>query len=94
MSGTSFRSPDELISAISELIASLPKERLVSVCQNGTKHLNWVIQHPGRMIASESYYTLLTTILTEIAPYYKLSDRFIYVLSFGTSTGLWISLAD
>jgi hypothetical protein len=31
ISGTSYSSPDELISAISELIASLPKEQLVCV---------------------------------------------------------------
>jgi hypothetical protein len=31
MSGTSYSSPDELISAINELIASLPKDQLVCV---------------------------------------------------------------
>jgi hypothetical protein len=40
MSGTSYSSPDELISAISELIASLPKGQLVSVYTNWIKHLN------------------------------------------------------
>jgi hypothetical protein len=47
MSGTPYSSPDELISAISELIASLPKDQLVSVYKNWMKLLNWVIKHRG-----------------------------------------------
>jgi hypothetical protein len=35
MSGTSYSSPDELISAIGELIAPLPKDELVSVYKTG-----------------------------------------------------------
>jgi hypothetical protein len=45
MSGTSYSSPDELISAISELIASLPKDQLVSVYKNWMKRLKLVIEH-------------------------------------------------
>jgi hypothetical protein len=45
MSGTSYSSPDEVISAISELIASLAKDQLASVYTNGMKRLNWVIKH-------------------------------------------------
>jgi hypothetical protein len=37
MSGTSYNSPDELISAISELIASLPKDQLVIVSKKVDK---------------------------------------------------------
>jgi hypothetical protein len=40
MSGTSHSSPYELISARSELIASLPKDQLVSVYTNWMKRLN------------------------------------------------------
>jgi hypothetical protein len=35
MLGTSYSSPDELVSAISELTASLPKDQLVSVYEIG-----------------------------------------------------------
>jgi hypothetical protein len=45
MSGTSYSSPDELISAISELIASFPKDQLISVSKNWMTRLNWVIKH-------------------------------------------------
>jgi hypothetical protein len=47
MSGASYSSPDELISAISELIASSPKGQLVSVYENWMKRLNWVIKYRG-----------------------------------------------
>jgi hypothetical protein len=50
MSGTSYSSPDEVISAISELIASLPKDQRVGVYKNWMKHLNWVNKH------REEYY--------------------------------------
>jgi hypothetical protein len=40
MSGTSCNSLDELISTIRELIASLPKDQLVSVYTNWMKRLN------------------------------------------------------
>jgi ubiquinone biosynthesis protein Coq4 len=52
MSGTSYSSPDELISAICELIASLPKNHLGSVYENWMKRLNWVIEHRGSITAS------------------------------------------
>jgi hypothetical protein len=45
MPRTSYSSPDERISIISELIASLPKNQLVSVYQNWMKRLNWAAQH-------------------------------------------------
>jgi hypothetical protein len=45
--GTSYSSRDEPISVISELIASLPKNQLVSVYKNEMKHLNWVVKHLG-----------------------------------------------
>jgi hypothetical protein len=45
MSRTLYSSPDELISAISDLIAALPKDQFVSVYKNWMKHLNWVIKH-------------------------------------------------
>jgi hypothetical protein len=45
--GTSYGSPNELISAISVLIASFPKDQLVSVYKNWMKRLNWVIKHRG-----------------------------------------------
>jgi hypothetical protein len=45
MSGTTYNSPDELISAISELIASLPQDQLVSVYKNWMKRFNRVIRH-------------------------------------------------
>jgi hypothetical protein len=45
--GTSYISPDELISAMSDLIASLSKDQLVSVFKNWAKGLNWVIKHRG-----------------------------------------------
>jgi hypothetical protein len=51
--GNIISSPDELISAISELIASLPKDQLVSLYKNWMKRLNWVLQHRGRTTASE-----------------------------------------
>jgi hypothetical protein len=44
MSGT-YSSPDELISARSELIASLPKDQLITVYKNWMKRLTWVIKH-------------------------------------------------
>jgi transposase len=47
MSGPSYGSPDELISAISELVASLSKDQLVNVYTNWMKHLNRVIKHRG-----------------------------------------------
>jgi hypothetical protein len=47
MSETSYSSPNELISAISGLIASLPKDQLVSIYKNRMKRLNWVIKHRG-----------------------------------------------
>jgi hypothetical protein len=47
MSGTSYSSPDKLISAISELIASLLKDQLASVYKNWVKPINWVIKHRG-----------------------------------------------
>jgi hypothetical protein len=47
VSRKSYSSPDELISAISKLIASLPKDQLVSVYKNWMKLLNWVIKHHG-----------------------------------------------
>jgi hypothetical protein len=40
MLGTFYNSPDELISAINELIASLPKDQHVSVYKNWMKRLN------------------------------------------------------
>jgi hypothetical protein len=45
VSVTSYSSPGELISTISELISSLAKGQLVSVYKNYTKRLNWVIEH-------------------------------------------------
>jgi hypothetical protein len=45
MSGTSYSSPYELISAVSELIASLLKYHPGNVYQNWIKCLNWVIKH-------------------------------------------------
>jgi hypothetical protein len=45
MSGTSYSWPDELISAISEMTASLRKDQLASVYQNWMKRLIWVIRH-------------------------------------------------
>jgi hypothetical protein len=53
MSGTSYSSPEELISAISELVASLPKDQLVSAYKNWMKRVNWAIQHRGSTSASE-----------------------------------------
>jgi hypothetical protein len=44
---------DELISAWSEPIASLPKDQLVSVHTNWMKRLNWVIKHRGNTTASK-----------------------------------------
>jgi hypothetical protein len=52
MSGTSYSSPIELVSAISELIASLPKDQLVNVEKNWMKRLNWVIKHRGSTTVS------------------------------------------
>jgi hypothetical protein len=46
-SGTSYSSPDALISVRCELIASLPKDKLVSVYKNWMKRLNRAIQHRG-----------------------------------------------
>jgi hypothetical protein len=45
MSGTSFSPSDELISAISELIASFPKDQLGTIYKNWMKRLNWAIKH-------------------------------------------------
>jgi hypothetical protein len=45
MSGTSYSSPDELISVRSELAASLPKDQLASVYKNWMKRLNCVSKH-------------------------------------------------
>jgi hypothetical protein len=45
LSGISYSSPDELISAISELTALLPIDQLVSVYKNWMKHLNLVMKH-------------------------------------------------
>jgi hypothetical protein len=53
MSGKLCSSPDELISAISELIASLPKNQLVSVYKNWMKRLNWVIKLRGEYYRNE-----------------------------------------
>jgi hypothetical protein len=53
MSGISYSSPDELISAISELVASLPNNQLLSVYTNRMKRLNWVIENRGSTTASE-----------------------------------------
>jgi hypothetical protein len=50
---TSYSSPAELISAISELITSLPKDQFASVYKNWIKRLNWVIEHRGSSTASE-----------------------------------------
>jgi hypothetical protein len=47
MLGTSYSLPDQLMSAISELIASVPKDQHVSVHKNWMKRLNWVMKHPG-----------------------------------------------
>jgi ubiquinone biosynthesis protein Coq4 len=80
MSGTSNTTPDQLISAIRELIASLPKDQLGNVYKNWMKHLNWVIKHRGSTTTSESNYILLTAILTEIARYYELSDQPLFSL--------------
>jgi hypothetical protein len=46
-SGTSCNSPDKLISAISEPIASLPKDQRVSVYKTWMKRLKGVIKHRG-----------------------------------------------
>jgi hypothetical protein len=75
ISGTSYGSPEELISAMSEPIASLPKDQLVSVQKNWMKCLNWVIKHRGSTTASEQNCILSIAILTEIARHYELSDR-------------------
>jgi hypothetical protein len=53
MSGTWYSSPDELISAISELIASLPKDQFVSVYKNWMKGPNWVTKHWVSITVSE-----------------------------------------
>jgi hypothetical protein len=53
ISGTSYSSPDELISIISVLIASLPKDQFVSAYKNWIRRPNWVIKHRGSTIASE-----------------------------------------
>jgi hypothetical protein len=47
MSGTSYSSANELISAVTELIASLPKDQLVTVYKNSKKRFNWVTKHRG-----------------------------------------------
>jgi hypothetical protein len=57
MSGTSYSSPDELISVISELIASLPKNQFVSLDKNWMKRLNWVIQHRRGVLPQVSKIT-------------------------------------
>jgi hypothetical protein len=51
--GNIIKLADELISAISELITSLPEDQLVSVYKNWMKRLNWVIKHWGSTTASE-----------------------------------------
>jgi hypothetical protein len=48
MSGTSYSSSYELISGISELIASVPKDQIVIVSKNWMKRVNWVIKHRGK----------------------------------------------
>jgi hypothetical protein len=53
MSEISSSSPNELISARRELIASLPKDQLASVYKNWMKRVNWVIKHRGSTTASE-----------------------------------------
>jgi hypothetical protein len=47
LSGSSYSSPDELISAIGEVIASIPRDELVRVYENWIKRLRWVITHRG-----------------------------------------------
>jgi hypothetical protein len=47
MSGTSYGSPDELIFAAGDPIASLQKDQLVNVYTNWMKHVDWVIKHRG-----------------------------------------------
>jgi hypothetical protein len=42
-----YSSPNELISAISELIVSLPKGQFAGVYENWMKRINWVIKHRG-----------------------------------------------
>jgi hypothetical protein len=54
MSGKSYSSPDELISAMSELVASLSKDKLVSVYKNWMKRLSWVMKHQGGALPSVS----------------------------------------
>jgi hypothetical protein len=44
---TSYSLPDELISAIGELLASFPKDQLVTVYNNWMKRQNLVIKHHG-----------------------------------------------
>jgi hypothetical protein len=53
ISGTSYSLSDELISAISELIASLPKDQRRSVHTNWTKRFDWVIKHRGSITAND-----------------------------------------
>jgi hypothetical protein len=74
MSGTSYSLPDELISVISDLIASLPKDQLVSVSKNWMKSLNWVIKQRKSTTVSQEKCILLAVILTEIARHYELSN--------------------
>jgi hypothetical protein len=45
MSGTSYSSSDELISAVIEQIASVPKDQLVSIYKNWIKRFNWGTEH-------------------------------------------------
>jgi hypothetical protein len=47
MSGISDSPPGELISAISELIPSLPKDQFPIIYKNWTERLCWVIKHRG-----------------------------------------------
>jgi transposase len=47
MSGTPYSSPDEPISGISELIASLSKDQFVSIYKNWMKRINWMINDPA-----------------------------------------------
>jgi hypothetical protein len=53
MSRTSYSSPDELISAIGELIASLQKDQLAGIDKTWMKRFNWVIKHRGSTSARE-----------------------------------------
>jgi transposase len=47
LSGSSYSSPDDLISAIGEVIASILQDELVRVYENLVKRLRWVIAYRG-----------------------------------------------